>query len=70
MLSLPAVTWTRIGPDRYEITRSGETLGFIDVEGAIFVALSGQRYDRAVEARQALTFADAVRALETRPGSR
>src|SRR5688500_18283055 len=60
------VTWSRVGRDRYEVTRSGRTLGFVDVEGAVFVALAGTRYDRAVEASQTLRFADAVRALEDR----
>ena len=64
--SASEVTWSRVGRDRYEVTRSGRTLGFVDVEGAVFVALAGPRYDRAVEASQTLRFADAVRALEDR----
>jgi hypothetical protein len=60
------IAWSRVGRDRYEVTRSGRTLGFIDVEGGVFVALAGPRYDRAVEASQTLRFADAVRALEDR----
>ena len=66
--SAPAseIAWSRVGRDRFEVTRSGRTLGFIDVEGGVFVALAGRRYDRAVEASQTLRFADAVRALEDR----
>ena len=60
------ITWSSVGRDRYEVTRSGRTLGFIDVEGGVFVALAGARYDRAVEASQTLRFDDAVRALEDR----
>lgn len=64
------LTWSRVGHDRYEVTRSGSTLGFIDVQGRVFVALAGARYDRAIEASQALRFDDAVRALGDRHSSR
>ena len=46
------------------------TLGFIDVQGRVFVALAGPRYDRAIEASQTLRFDDAVRALGDRHSSR
>jgi hypothetical protein len=58
--------WTRVDIDLYEIAWDGETAGFVEVVGSVFVALAGARYDRAVEVRQALTFPDAVRALRTR----
>lgn len=64
--ALSGVTWSRVARDRYEVTRAGRTLGFIDIEGGVFVALAGPRYDRAVEASQALRFDDAVRALADR----
>jgi hypothetical protein len=49
--------------DRYEIRRGAHTLGFIDVVGAVFVVLAGERYSRAVEAVQTLVFEDALGAL-------
>jgi len=55
--------WTRIDLDLYEITWDGCVAGYIEVVGHVFVALSGPRYDRAVEVRQALSFPDAVEAL-------
>ena len=64
------ITWAPVGRHRYEVIESGDTLGFIDVEGGVFVALAGSRYDRAVEACQALRFDDAVRALENRRAGR
>lgn len=56
--------WTRIDLDLYEITRAGSTVGFVEVVGPVFVALSGPRYDRAVEVRQELTFHAAVDAVQ------
>ena len=58
--------WSLIDTERYEVTVSGETIGFIDVAGAVFVALVGSRYDQAVEAAQTLVFEDALRAIEQR----
>lgn len=57
------VQWERIDIDRYVITADGATCGYVDVIGAVFVALAGTRYDRAVEVHQTLDFAAAVRAL-------
>jgi hypothetical protein len=64
-----AQPWTRIDIDLYEISRDGEIAGFIEVVGHIFVALSGDRYDRAVEVSQTLTFHDAMVALGVAPES-
>jgi len=64
------ITWTRVGRDRYRVTRADDTLGFIDVEGGVYVALAGSRYDRAIEASQTLSFDDAVNALEDRHPAR
>lgn len=55
--------WTRIDLDLYEIAWDGRVAGYIEVVGHVFVALSGGRYDRAVEVCQALTFPDAIDAL-------
>ncbi len=61
-LAAPA-PWTRIDLDLYEISWDGAVAGYVEVVGHVFVALSGARYDRAVEVRQALSFPDAVDAL-------
>jgi hypothetical protein len=58
-----ALHWDRVGVDRYEIRRGARTLGFIDVVGAVFVVLAGERYSHAVEAVQTLVFEDALGAL-------
>lgn len=62
----PAVTeipWTRIDLDLYEVARDGYIVGYVEVVGAVFVALGGARYDRAVEVSQNVTFHAAVDAL-------
>ncbi len=60
------IQWSLIDPARYEVKLRNETIGFIDVAGAVFVALAGSRYDRAVESTQTLIFEDALQALEQR----
>jgi hypothetical protein len=55
--------WTRVDIDLYEIATDGDVTGYVEVVGNVFVALSGPRYDRAVEVRQTLTFHDALAAL-------
>ena len=55
--------WTRVDLDLYEISWDGAVAGYVEVVGNVFVALSGARYDRAVEVRQALSFPDALAAL-------
>lgn len=62
------VRWERIDLDRYEVRAGGATVGFIDVVGAVFVALAGRRYDRAVEVLQTLDFAVAVGSISP-PGA-
>lgn len=58
-----AVQWERVDVDRYEIRAAGATVGFVDVVGAVFVALAGPRYDLAVEVLQTLDFTTAVHAV-------
>ena len=57
------VQWEVESADRYRVTRAGRTIGFIDVVGAVFVALHGSRYARAVEADQTLLFTHAIQSL-------
>lgn len=57
---VPRVIWERIDTDCYAVSLDGETIGFIDVVGPVFVVLGGCRYDRAVEIAQSLVFEDAV----------
>lgn len=57
------IPWTRIDLDLYEVARDGYIVGYVEVVGAVFVALGGTRYDRAVEVSQHLTFHAAVEAL-------
>lgn len=67
----PAVTeipWTRIDLDLYEVARDGRIVGYVEVVGAVFVALGGPRYDRAVEIAQHLTFHAAVDTILRRTG--
>ena len=59
-----ALQWDRVGVDRYEIRRGARTLGFIDVVGAVFVVLTGERYSHAVESAQTLAFEDALSVLD------
>lgn len=60
------IPWTRIDLDLYEVARDGYIVGYVEVVGAVFVALGGQRYDRAVEMSQHLTFHAAVDVLVRR----
>ncbi|WP_344737552.1 hypothetical protein [Microbacterium awajiense] len=39
-------------------------MGYVDVVGAVFVALRGTRYDRAVEVEQTLLFDRAIAVLQ------
>lgn len=59
------VRWDRLGVDRYEVRVREGVVGYIDVVGAVFVALAGARYDRAVEVLQTLDFDAAVRAVSS-----
>lgn len=44
----------RVGADCYVVLDDSRPVGYIDVAGAVFVALWGRRYDRAVEVGQSL----------------
>lgn len=54
------VRWELVDIDRYRVLSGTRTAGFIDVVGAVFVVLTGDRYDRATEVTQSLVFARAV----------
>jgi hypothetical protein len=60
------IPWTRIDLDLYEVSRGGYIVGYVEVVGAVFVALGGARYDRAVEVSQHVTFHAAVDVLVRR----
>lgn len=49
--------------DRFEVSRAGVVVGFIDRVGPVFVVLTGAWYAAAVESRQVLTFDEAVAAF-------
>jgi hypothetical protein len=57
------VRWERVDVDRYRVVSAGCPVGFVEVVGAVFVVLSGDRYDRAVEVAQTLLFERAVDVL-------
>ncbi|MCR2784405.1 MULTISPECIES: hypothetical protein [unclassified Microbacterium] len=56
--------WRQLAPERYEVTAHDVTIGFIDVVGAVYVALAGSRYSRAVEVSQTLVWTEALSALD------
>lgn len=62
------VRWERIDTDRYRIVAGGRAIGFVDIVGAVFVALEGLRYDRATEVVQTLDFDLAVSRLREAAG--
>ena len=64
--TMTEIPWTRIDLDLYEVSRGGYIVGYVEVVGAVFVALGGARYDRAVEVSQHLTFHAAVDVLVRR----
>ncbi|MDZ5144724.1 hypothetical protein [Microbacterium testaceum] len=64
--ALTEIPWTRVDLDLYEVARDGYIVGYVEVVGAVFVALGGARYDRAVEVSQHLTFHAAVDVLVRR----
>lgn len=51
----------------FEIWSGELLLGFVEQAGRVFVALSGARYDRAVEAGQALSLSMAASLLASAP---
>ena len=52
-----------VRPDLVEVVVGGETVGFIEMVGQVFVALAGNRYDLAVEVAQSVTIEVAHQAL-------
>lgn len=58
------IQWDLIAEDRYEVRIAGEVAGYIDVVGAVYVVLSGPRYDRAEEVAQTLVWSTATTALD------
>lgn len=57
--------WELVDVDRYEVREDDVVLGYIDVVGAVFVALSGPWYSASVEIRQTLRFDEAVHTLRS-----
>ena len=57
------VQWERVGLHRYQIRAGAETLGYVDVVGAVYVVRAGMTYDDAVEVAQTLVFEQAIAAL-------
>jgi hypothetical protein len=53
----------RVTPSVLRVTLDGRTLGFVEHVGRVYVALAGDRYDRAVEIAQTLDVAAAARSL-------
>ncbi|QLD12438.1 hypothetical protein [Microbacterium oleivorans] len=60
-----AVCWELVDVDRYEVREGQVVLGYIDVVGAVYVALGGPWYSASVELRQTLRFEDAVQTLRS-----
>ncbi len=54
------LTWSLVGVDRYEISRDGTVLGYVDHVGNVFVCLRGAWYSVSTEGRQTLDFDDAI----------
>ncbi|GLK15709.1 hypothetical protein [Herbiconiux flava] len=54
----------------YEVVSGEVFLGFVERAGQVYVALSGIRYDRAVETGQALSLSGAAAMLEAAPAAR
>ncbi|MDD7928875.1 hypothetical protein [Microbacterium thalli] len=59
------VRWELVDVDRYEVREGEVVLGYVDVVGAVFVALSGPWYSAAVELRQTLRFDEAIQTLRS-----
>jgi hypothetical protein len=56
-------SYRTVRPDLVEVVVGGETAGFIEMVGNVFVALSGSRYDVAVEVAQSMSIDVVHRAL-------
>jgi len=50
----------QIGSTLIEVTAGDDVVGYVEIVDGVFVALSGRRYDRAVEIAQALDLDRAV----------
>jgi hypothetical protein len=57
----PAIT--QVSAHLIEVSAAGTVLGFVEIADGVFVALAGERYDRAVEVGQALDLNRAVSVL-------
>jgi hypothetical protein len=53
----------RVSPSLLRIVDRGATAGFVEKAGPVFVALVGDRYDRAVEVSQSLSLDAAARSV-------
>lgn len=59
------VRWELVDVDRYEVREGDVVLGYVDVVGAVFVALGGPWYAASIELRQTLRFDEAVQTLRS-----
>ena len=59
----PEPTMTQVATHLIEVSAAGSVLGFVEIADGVFVALAGERYDRAVEVGQALDLTRAVAVL-------
>lgn len=57
------IVWELIDVDAYAVTCDGDTVGFVDVVGAVYVSLAGPDYLRAVEIAQTLDLESAIAAI-------
>ncbi|RWZ51032.1 hypothetical protein ELQ90_09545 [Labedella phragmitis] len=53
----------RVSPSLLRVMRDDRVLGFVEHVGRVYVALSGEHYDRAVEVAQSLDVTRAARSL-------
>jgi len=59
----PEPAMTQVSTHLIEVTAGGVVVGFVEIADSVFVALAGERYDRAVEVGQALDLQRAVAVL-------
>ncbi|RWZ59170.1 hypothetical protein ELQ92_12920 [Labedella populi] len=53
----------RVSPSLLRVAHGERVMGFVEHVGRVYVALAGERYDRAVEVAQSLDVTRAARAL-------
>lgn len=53
----------RVSPSLLRVSRGEQVVGFVEHVGRVYVALAGERYDRAVEVAQSLDVTRAARSL-------